>query len=96
MTLAPVASTNGFGAVLSHTMQDGSEKPIEFASRTLGSTEKKYSQIDKQALGIVWGVKKFHTYLIGRNFTLLTDHQPLVSKLHPEKGVPVTMAARLQ
>ena len=42
------------------------------------------------------GVKRFHVYLYGRRFTLITDHKPLTAIFHPEKGVPAMTAARLQ
>ena len=65
-------------AVLSHKMSDGTERPIAFASRTLSSAEKNYSQLDKEGLACIFGVKRFHLYLYGRNFTLVTDHKPLL------------------
>lgn len=84
------------GAVLSHTLKDGSERPVTFASWTLNDAEKNDSQIDKEALALVWGVKKFHAYLYGKRFTLVTDHQPLLSIFSPKKGIPAMTAARLQ
>ncbi|GFQ88634.1 hypothetical protein TNCT_250091 [Trichonephila clavata] len=95
LTLASDASPVGIGCVLSHVYPDGSERPIAYASRNLSGSEKKYSQIDKEALSIVWAVKKFYLYLKGRRFTLITDHKPLVALFGSKRGLPVLAATRL-
>ena len=69
--------------------EDGAEKPVAYASRTLNPVEKRYSQLDKEALAIVFGVKRFHQYLFGRQFSIVSDHKPLQYLLSENKAVPV-------
>ncbi|CAI6343879.1 unnamed protein product [Macrosiphum euphorbiae] len=90
------ASNNGLGAVLSHVLSDNSEKPIHFASRALSSAEKKYSTTHKDALAVVWGVTKNYQYLKGREFTIKSDHKPLMTLLDEDKVIPKMASGRVQ
>ncbi|XP_018395972.1 PREDICTED: uncharacterized protein K02A2.6-like, partial [Cyphomyrmex costatus] len=96
IVLATDASPYGVGAVLSHVYPNGTERVIEYASNTLNDTQRKYTQIDKEAYAIIFGIKKFHNFLYGKHFTLLTDNKPLTQILNPGKGLPAYSAMRMQ
>ena len=64
--------------------------------RAQTKTERNYLKIYKEELSIAWGVKRFHVYLYGRRFTLVTDRKPLTAIFHPKKGFPNMTVARLQ
>ncbi|CAK1596228.1 unnamed protein product [Parnassius mnemosyne] len=90
------ASARGLGAVLAQRDAAGRERPVMCVSRALTAAECNYSQIQKEALAIVFAVKKFHQYIYGRRFTLRTDHKPLVTIFGPHQGIPSMTASRLQ
>lgn len=88
------ASPYGVGAVLTQIF-DGVEKPVYFVSSTLSPAEKNYSQVHREALALVYSVKKFHKYIYGRQFTIRTDCQAL-REIFSAKNMPLVAAARLQ
>ncbi|QQP49151.1 Uncharacterized protein FKW44_009694, partial [Caligus rogercresseyi] len=94
LILSTDASPHGLGAVLSQT-DNANERPVAFASRKLSKAERNYSQIDKEATAIIYGLTKFERYLLGRSFLIKTDHKPLQYILNPDKELPGVVSARL-
>ena len=96
LVLACDTSPYGVGAVLSHCLDNGEEQLITFASRTLSTTERNYSQLDKEALAVIVGVRKFHQYHSGKRFIIHTDYKPLMHLFGEHRGIPQLASARIQ
>ncbi len=97
LTMAVDASPYGVSAVISHHCEDtNTERPIAYASRSLTQAERNYSQLEREALAIVFGLQRFHQYLYARKFTLWTDNKPLSLILGSKKGLPILAASRIQ
>ena len=70
------ASPVGLGAVLVQE-KEGRDVAVCCASRSLSKCERRYSQTEKEALALIWACEKFHPYIYGGSFSLVTDHRPL-------------------
>ena len=77
-------------------MEDGSERSIAFASRTLSKAKRNYLQIEKEGLAIIFGVKKFHQYIYGRQFQIITDRKSPLGLLQEHKGALSMAACRIE
>ena len=91
----------GLRAVLEQRQEDGSYRPVYYASRKLSSVEKTYSQFEGEPLAVHWARQKFYLYLYGIEFELCTDHKPLVTVLgvkstRPLAGIEIWLLYREQ
>ena len=71
-TIQTDASLKGLSAVL---LQGG--QPVCYASKVLTEAEQRYSNIEREALGVVWGLERFHYFVYGKKCNVHTDHKPL-------------------
>lgn len=96
IVLACDASNHGLSAILSHKYKDGKEKPIAYVSSTIPKKELSRTILDKAAMAIVFGLKRFRDFVFGREIILRTDNQGLQFILGPQKGIPETTDNRLK
>ena len=89
-TVTTDASEKAIGGVLS---QEG--HPVIYVSRKLSQAEQNYSNIEREALAIVFVVTRLKKFLLGRRFTLQTDHKPLKYLFAPDEEIPKTASARV-
>lgn len=83
------ASPVGVGAILQQRHPDGRIRPVAYASRTLSDVERRYSQTEREALGVKFGCLKFAFYLEGcPHFDIFTDHKPLLGIYKPDSRPP--------
>jgi len=74
----------GLGAILTQQNEKGEHCVIAYASRKLQKHEKNYTPFLLEMQAAIWAMEHFSTYLIGRHFTLYTDHKPMekLGKVH--------------
>jgi len=83
----------GISAILYQQSAEGRMVPITFVSRALTPTESRYSQLEREALAAVWACERLHRFIFGSEFTLITDHKPLIVLLGQRN---VKLSARME
>ncbi|UYV60401.1 hypothetical protein LAZ67_1001041 [Cordylochernes scorpioides] len=72
------ASTLGISGILKQKDENGEEHPVQYFSRSLRKYEQNYSISELECLAIIESIEYFRVYLLGRHFTIYSDHQALV------------------
>ena len=90
VTLTTDASKEAIGACL---VQEN--HPVIHISRKLSNAEKNYSNIEREALAVVWAVVRLKHFLLGRSFDICTDHKPLVHLFCNASAIPMGNSARI-
>lgn len=80
ISISADASSYGLGACLLQ-ISNGKSEVVAYASRLLSETEKRYAQIEREALALAWAMDKFSEYVTGVTVLLQTDHRPLIQVL---------------
>ena len=88
------ASDTSCGAVLTQLDSNGFYRPIEFAGKSHTSQEARYSVTDREMLGVIFGIRRFHHYIDGTHFTLYSDHTALVSLFNKKENITNGRLAR--
>ena len=91
VTLTTDASEKAVSGILS---QEG--HPVFYMSHKLSESESRYSNIEREALAIVWCTNRARSFLLGRKFKLISDHLPLQFLLNPNRSLPKVTSARIQ
>ena len=68
----------------------------QMAQTDPSKSEQNYSQLEKEALSCIFGIKKFHDYVFGRPFELVTDHKPLLGLLKEDHATSPQASARIK
>jgi len=92
LVLKTDASDRSVAAVL----ENSEGKPVFFCSRTLNEHERKYDVVEKEALAIYWSIIRLRSFLLGRQFTVVSDHKPLQFIFGQGKSSPKVLRWRLQ
>ena len=72
------SSSFGLGACVLQRQADGKMKPVAYASQSLTDTERRYAQIEREALAVTWSLEHWSDLLVGMHLHVETDHKPLV------------------
>lgn len=88
------ASAYGLGGLLEQLQHSQIWRPVFYCSKTLSEAERRYAQIEKEALAITWVCERLQQYIIGNEFIIRTDHKPLLRILGDKPINELTM--RLQ
>ena len=87
--------SRGIGSCLMQKHPEG-WMPTQFASRSLNAAERNYSQIEREALSVLFGVEKFKKFILGAKFIVKNDHNPLKKLFGSTSPIPENVSARIK